>query len=61
MSSIDWASTLAMPPGVRRFERTIPTHALEREAELTRTQCDGLGKMTGLTLLGVVQEGTAWP
>ena len=58
MSSIDWVSTLAMPPGVRRFERTIPVHVLAREAELTRTQREGLGKIEGLTLLGVAQETT---
>ena len=45
MSSIDWVSTLALPPGVRRFERTIPTHALLREADLTRTQREGLSKI----------------
>ena len=58
MSSIDWVSTLAMPPGVRRFERPIPVHVLAREAELTRTQREGLGKIEGLTLLGVAQETT---
>ena len=58
MSSIDWVSTLAMPPGVRRFERPIPVHVLAREAELTRTQREGLGKIEGLTLLGVAQEST---
>ena len=58
MSSIDWGSTLALPPGVRRFERTIPTHALLREADLTRTQREGLSKIEGLTLLGVAQETT---
>ena len=40
-----------MPPGVRQFERTIPVHVLAREAELTRTQHEGLGKIEGLTLL----------
>ena len=58
MSSIDWASTLALPPCVRRFERTIPTHVLLREADLTRTQREGLRKIEGLTLLGVAQEST---
>ena len=47
-----------MPPGVRRFERPIPVHVLAREAELTRTQREGLGKIEGLTLLGVAQETT---
>ena len=45
MSSIDWGSTLALPPGVRRFERTIPTDVLLREVDLTRTQREGLGKI----------------
>ena len=58
MSSIDWVSTLAMPPGVRQFERPIPVHVLAREAELTRTQREGLGKIEALTLLGVAQEAT---
>ena len=58
MSSIDWGSTLALPPGVRRFERTIPTDVLLREVDLTRTQREGLGKIEGLTLLGVAQETT---
>lgn len=58
MSSIDWASTLALPPCVRRFERAIPTRVLLREADLTRTQREGLCKIEGLTLLGVAQEST---
>ena len=47
-----------MPPCVRRFERTIPVHVLAREADLTRTQREGLGKIEALTLLGVAQETT---
>ena len=47
MSSIDWGSTLALPPGVRRFEHTIPTDVLLREVDLTRAQREAWARLRG--------------